>query len=413
MKVKYVHPADQIVDAMSRVYARDMTTITGGNISLRDENGDTWISPTRLDKASLQHKDICVLRANGDLEGLYKPSIEYRFHLGLLDNIPGCTAVIHAHCPNATAFCALDRYPDLSLWHACKKVFKEEELGRVPFFVPGSDELKDAITEQGKLGKTVIFMDNHGILVGGKDMDDAFAKIEMIEKLSAIDLLTHRMGAVKRIEGDLVSYAREIEVKPALETSTLKESLRRKEVAHFAARAYNKGIMNAVSGSYSARVDENSFVITADGCDAKEVQPEELVLVKDGVAYGGKPSEEWKIHEEIYKKNPKYNACYIVSPTYAMVYASNEDKMDLSIYMGLRAYSGMKRLPYHSTLDDVVNAINEEDSVAMVYNRCYIIATADPQRSFNELESLEEFAMVQVRAGKQNWRGLQIKTQGE
>ena len=55
MKVNYVHPADQIVDAMTRLYSRNMTTITGGNISVRDENGDTWISPTRLDKAYLKH----------------------------------------------------------------------------------------------------------------------------------------------------------------------------------------------------------------------------------------------------------------------------------------------------------------------------------------------------------------------
>jgi len=412
MKVKYVHPADQVVDSMTRLYSRNMTTITGGNISVRDENGDTWISPTRLDKGYLKHEDICVLRANGELEGRFKPSIEYRFHLGLLDYIPGCTAVIHAHCPDATAFCALDRYPNLNLWHACKEAFKPEDLGRVDFFTPGSDELKDAIVEQGKQGKSVIFMNNHGILVGGKDIYDAWAKIEMIEKLATIDLISHRLGPVKEIEGDLVSYARPIEVKPAT-FCTVKESIIRKQVAHYAWRAYNKGIMSTISGSYSAKVDDNSFIITPAGCDFKETTPEELVLIRDGVAYGGQPNEDWKIHEQIYKNNPGYTACYIVTPLYGMAYACNETKMDLSIYMGLRGYAGMKRLPYNSTLEEVVAAISPERSVAMVYNRFYIVATRDPQRSFNEMESLEDFAMVEARAGVQNWKGLEIHTEGE
>lgn len=412
MKVKYVHPADQIVDAMTRLYSRNMTTITGGNISVRDENGDTWISPTRLDKAYLKHEDICVLRKNGELEGRYKPSIEYRFHLGLLDYIPGCTAVIHAHCPNATAFCALDRFPNLDLWHACKAIFKPEQLGRVDFFVPGSDELKDAIVEQGKQGKTVIFMNNHGILVGGNDIYDAWTKIELIEKLSTIDLITHRLNNVREINGDLVDYSYPIEVKESTDW-TVSESIARKQVAHYAWRAYNKGIMSTVSGSFSVRVDEHSFVITPDNCDFKEVTPEELVLVRNGVAYGGTPNRDWKIHEGVYNNNPCYNSCYFATPLYGMVYACNKEIMDLSIYMGLRGYSNMRRLPYNSTLEEVVNSISEERSMSLIYNRGYLIAGKDAQKAFNQLESLEDFAMVEARAGFQNWKGLQILTEGE
>ena len=87
--------------------------------------------------------------------------------------------------------------------------------------------------------------------------------------------------------------------------------------------------------------------------------------------------------------------------------------MDLSIYMGLVAYSGMKTLPYDATVKDVVDAVTLENSVALVSNRFYVVATRNAQRSFNESESLEDFAMVEARAGVQKWLGLKIHTEGE
>ena len=45
-----MHPRDQIALVMSRIYRRGLTTTSGGNISIIDENGDIWISPSGVDK---------------------------------------------------------------------------------------------------------------------------------------------------------------------------------------------------------------------------------------------------------------------------------------------------------------------------------------------------------------------------
>src|SRR5580704_2075540 len=52
------HPRDQIVSIMERIYSHEMTTTSGGNISARDENGDVWITPARMDKGSLRRQVI-------------------------------------------------------------------------------------------------------------------------------------------------------------------------------------------------------------------------------------------------------------------------------------------------------------------------------------------------------------------
>jgi len=38
MNFKYMHPADQLVEIMNRIYQRGLTTTSGGNLSVRDEN---------------------------------------------------------------------------------------------------------------------------------------------------------------------------------------------------------------------------------------------------------------------------------------------------------------------------------------------------------------------------------------
>lgn len=52
MKFDLLHPADQIVMIMKRIYDGGMTTTSGGNLSIRDDNGDVWITPGGIDKGS-------------------------------------------------------------------------------------------------------------------------------------------------------------------------------------------------------------------------------------------------------------------------------------------------------------------------------------------------------------------------
>ena len=63
MHVDLLHPADQLVMIMQRIYSCGMTTTSGGNLSIRDENGDIWITPTGIDKGSLTREDIAQLSA--------------------------------------------------------------------------------------------------------------------------------------------------------------------------------------------------------------------------------------------------------------------------------------------------------------------------------------------------------------
>ena len=45
-----LYPRDEIMRTMERIYRYRMTTTSGGNLSIREPNGDIWITPARVDK---------------------------------------------------------------------------------------------------------------------------------------------------------------------------------------------------------------------------------------------------------------------------------------------------------------------------------------------------------------------------
>ena len=102
-----IHPRDAIMHAMGRVYRYRMTTTSGGNISTRDEDGTTWITPAGVDKGGLTREDIVRVRPDGATEGRHRPSSELPFHRAIYAARPDLRAIVHAHrwrwSPSASA----------------------------------------------------------------------------------------------------------------------------------------------------------------------------------------------------------------------------------------------------------------------------------------------------------------------
>ena len=65
LNTKLMHPAEQIALIIGRIYRSGMTTTSGGNLSIMDDNGDMWITPAGIDKGSLTPADIMCVRPDG------------------------------------------------------------------------------------------------------------------------------------------------------------------------------------------------------------------------------------------------------------------------------------------------------------------------------------------------------------
>ena len=65
MTFNLLHPADQLITIMSRIYKSGLTTTSGGNLSILEDNGDIWITPGGIDKGTLTRNDICCVKPDG------------------------------------------------------------------------------------------------------------------------------------------------------------------------------------------------------------------------------------------------------------------------------------------------------------------------------------------------------------
>ena len=110
-----MHPRDQIILVISRIYKRGLTTTSGGNISIIDENGDIWVTPSAVDKGSLQPDDIVCVKKNGTISGRHKPSSEFPFHRAIYESRPDIKSVIHAHPPALVSFSIVRQIPNTNI----------------------------------------------------------------------------------------------------------------------------------------------------------------------------------------------------------------------------------------------------------------------------------------------------------
>lgn len=95
MNFNLLHPADQLIMIMQRIYGYGMTTTSGGNLSILDDNGDIWITPGGVDKGSLTRSDIIRVKADGTVVGDHNPSSEFPFHKLVYQSRPDILSLIH------------------------------------------------------------------------------------------------------------------------------------------------------------------------------------------------------------------------------------------------------------------------------------------------------------------------------
>ena len=174
-----MHPRDQIVLIISRIYKNGMTTTSGGNVSIIDDQGDIWVTPSGIDKGALVPEDINCIKADGTILGKHKPSSEFPFHSAIYKIRPELKAIIHAHPPALVSFSIARVIPDTNVIPQAKYVCGP--IGFAPYAIPGSEELGENIAAVFAESYNAVIMENHGTVVGGTDMKDA---INVLKRLN-------------------------------------------------------------------------------------------------------------------------------------------------------------------------------------------------------------------------------------
>ena len=181
----------QIIHITNELFSMGLLTPTGGNISaLAADAGTYWITPSQMYKGGLTEADLVLVKPDGTvLEGTNKPSVEYQMHWASYQSRPDATAAAHTHAPVATAFgITSQKFPPINtdaIFLADTKI--------VPWFMPGSAELAEAVGEAMKASRGAI-LQCHGLMTVGKTMRDAATRAMMLEETAKIVLYCKQFG---------------------------------------------------------------------------------------------------------------------------------------------------------------------------------------------------------------------------
>ncbi|MEA3447161.1 MAG: class II aldolase/adducin family protein [Bacteroidota bacterium] len=192
-----------VADVMKRLYDRHLTTCSGGNVSMKTENGHIFITPSQIDKGNVRANQIIELDADGkSLTPQLKASMETAMHVNIYHQRPDVKAVVHAHPLKATA------------WSCSKQQLKNNLCGEARYFLGNIVHVPYARMGSDMLAKTVSvsmkhayagLMNNHGAITLGKTLFEAYDRMEVLEYLAELQLTVKQTGVPRFLDDSELS----------------------------------------------------------------------------------------------------------------------------------------------------------------------------------------------------------------
>ena len=392
MNIQYIHPADQLVMFMQRIYDKRLTTMSGGNLSIRDDDGNIWITPAGVDKGTLTRRDIICVKPDGTVIGPHKPSSELPFHISVYKMRSDLHAVLHAHPPALVAFSIVRQCPSLDLIPTVRRVCPDVRIAT--YAVPGSEALGANVGAVFADGCDIAILENHGVCVGAPDMFTAFQRFETLNYTASLEVLGRKVGNIHELPADAYRMSEtnfHTKMDDFIPNSRSSEELAaRRDMITLIHRSYQMGLFTATHGTYSVRLADGSFVITPFNYDRAYLEEDDLVRVKAGMKELGKtPSRAVHLHEKIYETHPDIQAILLAHPVHAMAFAVTDAAFDARTipesYILLR---DVKKIPYeeiYTNPDQMAKEFAPSCPAVMVENDCVIVTGGSLLQAFDRL----------------------------
>lgn len=394
---KFLHPRDEIMQTMERIYRYRMTTTSGGNLSLREPDGSVWITPARVDKGGLTRDDIVCVRSDGSVEGKHPPSSELPFHQMIYEARPDIRGIVHAHAVALVAFSITGQVPNTHLFHQSAHVCGE--AGFAPYALPGSANLGQNIADVFAAGFDSVLLENHGVVVGGNGLQNAFQRFETLEFTAKTTIKAKLLGKIRYLNDEQIDLPHHIEPLPEFEREppSSEEKELRRELCEFTRRGYQQRLFISTGGSFSARLDKESFLITPYQVDRHTLSVEDIVLVKNAKREAGKmPSRASRNHEAIYAAQPEISSILNAFPVNATAFGVTETELDSRTipesYILLR---DVGRLHYGGQFfhgEELARQVSLEKPIVLLENDGVLVVGKSVLETFDRLEVLESTA---------------------
>ena len=197
----------EIIDTGIGLLEEKLVARTWGNISARIDVDNYLITPSGLDYTSMREEDIVSVNIKtGEYTGINRPSGEKGVHSAAYEVFDDVNFVVHTHQTYATAvslagFDLLEATAGSSTGSESFETsagstagsesfdITEEEIEKLggialaEYGLPGTKEITNACKSALLTGAHTVLMIHHGVLVLGKDKEEAMKRVKLLESI--------------------------------------------------------------------------------------------------------------------------------------------------------------------------------------------------------------------------------------
>ena len=184
----------EIIDTGIELLEEKLVARTWGNISARIDADNYLITPSGLDYTSMREEDIVSVNIKtGEYTGINRPSGEKGVHSAAYEVFDDVNFVVHTHQTYATAvsLAGFDSFDATAVSLAGLDSFditegEIEKLGGIAlaeYGLPGTKEITNACKSALLTGAHTVLMIHHGVLVLGKDKEEAMKRVKLLESI--------------------------------------------------------------------------------------------------------------------------------------------------------------------------------------------------------------------------------------
>ncbi len=169
----------QLLEISEQLVHLGLNRGTSGNCSVRSGK-HFLITPSGIAIEKMSVQSMVEMDFSGQAVGSGKPSSEWRFHCDILAAREDANAVIHVHSMFATALACLHK--SIPAFHYMILAAGGDSIRCAPYALFGSQALSNKALEALDERKACLLA-NHGMIVVGKDLQDALAITVEVETL--------------------------------------------------------------------------------------------------------------------------------------------------------------------------------------------------------------------------------------
>jgi L-fuculose-phosphate aldolase len=399
-------PPEDLAQTLRRIYDLDLTTTSGGNLSLRDDDGCIWITPAGIDKGELRADQIARVGGPGvDSKGIQNPppSSELPFHQALYAARPDLHSIVHAHPISLVAFSIAQQVPDSRV--SANGYALCGTIGFAPYALPGSRELGEEIARTFAKGFDCVVLENHGVVVGGTTLRQAFERLEALDLCARTIMRARSIGSEQLLSWDDLALA--LASRPVASSAmrerkliTDRERELRQTLCTIARRARKKRLMTSTQGTLSARLPEDAFLLTPASVSPDRLEPSDLLRV--GLRRSGLVAHDSReaLHAAVYRAHPEVGAIAQGCPENVAGFSAAEIPLPSRTipesYILIREPVSVSFREAITDPEGVAARISPDNPVALIHNDGVLTLGASVLDAFDRLEVLEATAAAVI-----------------